>query len=227
MGKIFTSDLDRGMRMAGQYGVNVLLLDYPSIHSHWSSYKNYRFAWNNSTRIYTDFLPVFDSLRNMPQDQPMSLFFHSMGNNLIRKLMQKDLMPGGAEAVWVDNVILNAPCVPRRGSRRWIDKMHFAKRIYVHFNPDDRTLKLAGIVGLRGILGLGPKAKISSNATYIDFNDIAGYSHSNFMGLYGRPDPPGASLAHYRKVLRGAAAAVSDTGRYVPDARRPGVYRLR
>ncbi len=231
MGKIFTSDLDRGMRLAGQYGVNVILLDYPSIHTGYGGYKNYRFAWNSSTSIYRDFSPVFDSLRRIrPSElglEPLSMFFHSMGNNLIRKLVQKSRPGEREQAGWVDNLVLNSPCVPRRGSRRWTDSLRLARRVYVNYNPGDRTLKLASLAGFRGILGLGPKRKASRNATYINFNEVAGGGHSNFLGLHGRPDPPAAAFAHYRLLLRGGAIPLGDTSRYLPDRKRRGIYMLR
>lgn len=230
MGKIWTSDLDRGMRLAGQYGVNVLLLDYPSIHTGYGGYKNYRFAWNNSTSMYKDFVPVFDSLyvlrQHLLKNVPLSMFFHSMGDNLARKLIQKNKLSQLPVAGWVDNVILNSACVPRRGSKRWTDSLTLAKRVYVNFNPEDRTLKLAGIAGFRGILGLGPKKHISHRAAYINFNTVAGNGHSNFLGLHGRPDPPAAAFAHYTPLFNGKAAPLSDTSRYIPDNGRTNVFTL-
>jgi len=231
MGKIWTSDLDRGMRLSGQYGVNVLLLDYPSIHTGYGSFRNYRFAWNNSTGMYKDFVPVFDSLYALRQDLlkniAISMFFHSMGDNLVRKLVQKGKLNHLTDAGWVDNVILNAACVPRRGSKRWTDSLTLAKRVVVNFNPEDRTLKLAGLVGFRGILGLGPKKHISKRAAYINFNGIAGNGHSNFMGLHGRPDPPAAAFAHYKLLFNSDTLPLNDSSRYVPATKRPNVYMLR
>lgn len=230
MGKIFTSDVDRGMRMAGEYGVNVVLLDYPSIHTGYGSFKNYRFAWNNSTAIYEDFAPVFDTLRSLRGTAltgPFTLFFHSMGNNLMRKLVQKDLLRTSTESQWVDNLVLNAPCVPRWGSKRWIDSLGFAERIIVNYNPEDRVLKLASIAGFRGVLGLGPKRTISRNARYVNFNAVTGYGHSNFLGLYGRPMPPEAAFAHYRILLAGKNPPLSDTARYRPIERADNMYMLR
>jgi hypothetical protein len=231
MGKIFTSDVDRGMRLAGQYSVNVVLLDYPSIHSNYGGYKNYRFAWNRSTSIYKDFAPVFDSLHVLHQTliraEPISMFFHSMGNNLIRKLVQKHKLDESVQNPWVANVILNSACVPRRGSKRWTDSLKLATRVIVNYNPEDRTLKLAGLAGFRGILGLGPKKHLSERATYVNFNGVAGNGHSNFMGLHGRPDPPAAAFAHYRLLFKGDALPLNDSSRYLPDDKRANVYLLR
>lgn len=231
MGKIFTSDVERGMRMAGEYGSNVILLDYPSIHTGYGSFKNYRFAWNNSTAIFRDFAPVFDTLQSLRSTMlrgPFNLFFHSMGNNLMRKLVQKDLLKRHTtDGKWVDNLILNAPCVPRRGSKRWVGNLTFANRVIVNYNPEDRVLKLASIAGFRGVLGLGPKRKISRNATYVNFNGISGYGHSNFMGLYGRPFPPAAAIAHYRQLLWGLSLPLEDTTRYQGLRGKSNLYMLR
>src|SRR5690606_19225388 len=54
MGKFFTSDVDRGMTMAAQYDVNVILLDYPSITAHKKRLGNYFFAKKNAAIAYKD-----------------------------------------------------------------------------------------------------------------------------------------------------------------------------
>jgi hypothetical protein len=229
MGKIFTTDLDRGISLAGQYGVNVLLFDYPSIHSDYKAYKNYRFVMRNSIASYKDFVPVLDTLRAVRSQGAagtgtLSLFFHSMGNNIIRKIARSGYLDHFNTSVWVDNIILNAPCVPRRGAHRWIDSMHFAKRIYVHYNPQDFTLKWARLAGVRGILGERPKAPYSQQARYVNFNQLCGPGHSNFLTLRSRSSARQASIAHYSKLFHGKDVEIEDGNLYQQNSRIVGWY---
>ena len=220
MGRIFTSGLDRGMKLAGHYGVNVLLLDYPSIHTGYKSYRNYRFAYHNSCIAYKDFLPVLDRFKRLRQEGAagsgaLTLFFHSMGNNVLRELVQNDrLALYNDDAAWVDNLVLNAPCVPRRNSRQWIDRIHFAKRIYVHYNPNDIVLKLAQLAGFRQVLGLHVKGPVSASVQFINFNLLCGNGHNNFLSLYRRPPALPEAVAHYSRLFHGGVAYVQDTSRY-------------
>jgi hypothetical protein len=229
MGKIFTTDLDRGIAMAGQYGVNVLLLDYPSIRTDYKGYRNYRFVMRNSMASYKDFVPVLDTMRELRAlgiagTGTLNLFFHSMGNNIIRKIARSDHLNHFNSSVWVDNIILNAPCVPRRGAHRWIDSMHFAKRIYLHYNPQDFTLRWARIAGVRGILGERPKAPYSRQARYVNFNQLCGPSHSNFLNLRTRSGTKQASIAHYSKLFHGKDVEVHDGNLYKQNSRFVGWY---
>ena len=224
MGKIFTSDADRGMRMAGQYGINVLLMDYPSIRTDKGAMANYYFAKGNAIAAYKDFLPVLDSVRILRQADQMgsgrlSLFFHSMGNKVMKEIMQHSSAMKLNQGVWVDNIILNAPCVAMRGHRKWVEQIAFARRIYVHYNPEDMTLKWARIMSLHKQLGDKMRRPVSDAAVYINFNSLCDVSHSNFLGLYGRGLPPQASIQHYDQVLHGDSVAVHGAGY------RASVYR--
>jgi hypothetical protein len=225
MGKVFTADLDRGIRLAGQYGVNVLLLDYPSIHSGYKSYRNYLYAYSNSIISYKSFVPTLDSFKMLRMQHKageghLTLFFHSMGNNLIRKIEQSRISKKYNDVVWVDNVLLNAPCVPRRRSKQWIDNIHFARRVYVHYNPYDQTLKWARVAGFRQVLGEHAKKQVSKNATYINFNPLCGSGHSNFMQLYGRSPARPEAVAHYSKLFHGEDVNVKDSLSYRKSAYR-------
>lgn len=225
MGKIFTTGLDRGFRVCQAYGVNVLLLDYPSIHTKYKSYRNFRFVLRNSSVAYRDFLPVLDTLQALRESAKagtgaLSLFFHSMGNNVIRKIGQTNSRDRLNESVWVDNIILNAPCVPQRRSHRWIDSLGFAKRIYVHYNPEDRTLKWSRIAGARGILGERPQRPIAARAAYVNFNTLCGDGHSNFLNFSKRMMARPEAVRHYQKLLHGDSVQLHD-----PAAYRRSVYR--
>lgn len=225
MGKFFTSDLDRGMSLAGQYGVNVILMDYPSITAHKKRLANYFFAMKNAKIAYKDFTPVLDTVRMMQEKgqlgrEGVNLFFHSMGNIVMRQIVRNGRLGQINASVWVNNLILNAPCVPQHGHRKWVDKIRFAKRIYIHYNPHDYTLGGAYLLSKRNQLGMKVKGPVSDKAVYVNFNTLARKGHSNFLNLYGRNSIPEAADRHYRVLFHGDAVDTSDTSKYRPTGYR-------
>lgn len=224
-GKIFTSGVDRGMRMAAQQEMNVLYLDYPSYNSSKKLLGNYKFAIGNARCAYNDFVPVLDSVIRLRKEGKMgsgrlSLFFHSMGNIILRETIRNGRLPELNNTVWVDNLILNAPCVPQKHHKGWLDKIAFAKRIYVHYNPKDHVLKGAHLVSFTRQLGEKLRRPLSTHAAYINFHTVADDNHSNFLVLLQHPVPPKASMEYYHRVLHGAAVDTKDTAHF-----RASVYR--
>ncbi|HVW99199.1 MAG TPA: hypothetical protein VHA52_01985 [Candidatus Babeliaceae bacterium] len=224
MGKLFTSDLYRGLEMAGSYHVNVLMLDYPSITTRHGLFRNYLFAIHNARVAYKDLSPVLDTAgrlraRKDMGDGHLTLFFHSMGNNLIRGAMihhkLKDI-----NSIWADNIVLNAACVKQRHHNKWVDRIHFAKNVYIIYNPNDKTLSGAHLVSFRKQLGEKVRKSISKNAIYINMDMIAGERHSNFMSLYGHADVMERIISQYKLLLHGDTLHVHDTHLYMPDSYR-------
>lgn len=226
MGKVFTADLDRGIRLSAFYKVNVVLLDYPSIHTKKGSLGNYNFAKNNARDAYKDFSPVIDTIKILRDKKLMgtgslSFFFHSMGNNVMQQLVKHDKLTNINNAIWVDNLILNAPCVKQRKHKKWVDEINFSKNIFIHYNPEDKTLSYAEIASLSKLLGRKVKEPLSAKAVYINFNTVAGEGHSNFLpfpwrGQNGSP----VVFGHYRKLFHGATITPGGDKGYAPTAYR-------
>jgi len=223
MGKFFTSDVERGMHLSAQYGVNVLLLDYPSITTQRKRLGNYYFAKQNAAIAHKDFIYVLDTLKELRLQWQLgtgsvNLFFHSMGNIMMRQIVKNDKLGQINDAVWVDNLILNAPCVPARGHKKWVDKISFAKRTYIHYNPKDFTLGGAYLLSKRHQLGMKVRKSISDKATYINFNSLVDKGHSNFLNLKGRNKIPDAAYNHYNILFHGKGLPLEDTTLYQPSA---------
>ena len=221
MGKIFTNDIDRAIALSGQYNVNVLLLDYPSIRSNLKRIPNYKFAIRHARAAYKDFVPVFDTVKQLRTAHAMgngklNLFFHSMGNNVMRKTVISKQVVLLNDKVWIDNLILNAPCVPERRHKKWVDQLTFAKHIYIHYNPRDHTLQGAHLLSFKKQLGEKVKKPISKIATYINFNSITDRGHSNFLSLQGREPAKQAAMEHYNVLFHGKEIDLSDTTKYHP-----------
>lgn len=219
MGKIFTTNLDRGMQLSHDYGVNTIVFDYPSIRTGFKPLRNYVFAYRNARSAYKDYIPLLDTVmllrtRSEMGNGKLSLFFHSMGNNVMRAIAKEDLIDHYNTSKWIDNIILNAPCVPRRKNAVWLDRIQCSKQIYVHYNPMDITLKLARLAGFRQIMGEHIKKPLCDQVTYINFEVVCGTEHSNFLHLYQRQGPPKESFNHYKVLLHGEKADVTNSMLY-------------
>jgi hypothetical protein len=218
MGKLFTTDLTRGLLMAGQYHVNVIMFDYPSITTTKKSFGNYFFAIGNARHAYEYFAPATAHIKQLRKQGLMgngklTLFYHSMGNHVAKGIVRHHKLDAINDEVWVDNLVLNAPCVPRRGHKRWINKINYAKRIYINYNNEDFTLGGAYLASKKIQLGHKPIRNISrkENITYVNFNGMCGKGHSNFLTITGvQTCRPGAST-YYNTILHGDSASVHDT----------------
>ena len=225
MGKIFTSDVDRGMRLSQQYDVNVILLDYPSITTTKKDLGNYRFAIHNARNAHRDFVPVLDTVKRLHSNNKMgsgdiNLFFHSMGNNIVKKIVKKKKLDKINDTKWVNNIILNAPCVYQSGHKNWLGKINFANAIYIHYNPEDKTLSGAHLISFHKQLGEKVRKPVCKKACYINFNTLVGPEHSYFLNLDGRTEIKKAAFKHYYTLFHGDTASVHNPTLYRPTAYR-------
>jgi hypothetical protein len=228
MGKLFTSATDRAMRMNAQYDVNVIMLDYPSIHAKWRRTRNYYFSKHYASIAYKDFAPVIDSVKILKTTSQMgsgsiNLFFHSMGNIVLEKMVLNNKIQFLNQNKWVDNLVLNAPCVRQYHHARWLNKIDFAKRTYVLYNPKDFTLGGAYFMSRWNQLGMKVKRPLSEKATYINFEKLVGKRHSNFLNLRRYPAQPKAAVNIYGELLHGEKVNVQDTLSYrISDYKKIG-----
>jgi len=214
-GKIFTTGIYRGLKMTMQYGVNVLYLDYPSFSTSKKMMGNYYFALDNAKQSGEDFAPVFDTLKLYREAGKMgtgnlTLFFHSMGNNMIREMVQQDKIAAINNAKWVDNIVLNSACVPQKGHAVWVDQIGFADRIYINYNPKDATLSGAHFMSLKTQLGQAQANDRSKRAVYVNFNTLCNRNHSNFLSLLAHKPVSPAAIAYYDILFHGNCVTLDD-----------------
>lgn len=214
-GKNFPAGLFRAFAMNAQYKVNVLYLDYPSINSSKKRLGNWRFVLREANKAGSDFVPVLDSLYRYPLREynfpKITLFYHSMGNLALKSILKSDLSPYFSGHVWVDNLVLNAACVPVKDYVDWLGKANFARHIIIHYNPDDQTLKGAQLVSGNRKLGVRPGKKVLDKAIYLNFNRFVGNGHSYFLDLPYRAPMAEPVVAYMQSVLNGVVINVQDT----------------
>lgn len=228
MGKIFTTELYRGMMMASQYNVNVIMLDYPSITTTLKFFDNYKFSIHNAKAAYKYHLQVLEQIKEYKQSGimgrgRMSLFFHSMGNYLIREIYTNNKADNINNTKWADNIILNSACVPAKDHADWLRNVHFSKRIYLQYNPDDRVLKLASLPSFTTQLGSKPEYPLVKAVQYVNFNKVIDDDHSYFLSLNDRPPVKPVVWEYYNTILHGKKVQLKSPRYETSDFGKVGV----
>ncbi|QHS61909.1 alpha/beta hydrolase [Chitinophaga agri] len=190
MGKIFTTNVERALLMRSQYNVNVIMFDYASINTTFKPARNFRFARANarlSAPHYYKLLREIQQARRGQEDWmqqvKVSTFCHSMGNIIMMEMMKGQDYQQLNKEPFIDNVVINAACVPSRGHEEWVENIRFANKIYIHYNRADWQLKGAHLITMTPQLGEKLKGTLAHNATYINFREQVGSQHSYFLNF--------------------------------------------
>jgi hypothetical protein len=178
-GKTFDQLLQRGFEISERFGINVVLFDWPT------DYLALRKTAQNADEVTGNFLQAMRELDLVRQqyfsNASFSVIFHSMGNHILRNIVDRKLgtfMPANL----FSNIVINAAAVRQSNHATWIEKVSFARRIYITINDEDRPLQGARLLRMAKQLGSGFNGKPASNAYYIDFSEIASIEHNLFLG---------------------------------------------
>lgn len=212
MGKTFTANVERAKLMSTQYNVHVVMFDYASTNSTYKPSKNFRFARENARLSAAQYLSLLKELREARLSQAswidgrkLSTFYHSMGNIILEKMVEEHDISSINGTPFIDNLVINAACVPSKHHRAWLEKIRFAKQVYVHYNRTDLQLKGAHLLTFKKQLGEKSKTKQrAENAIYINFHDMAGFQHSYFMNFpYNEYRLTPAMVDYFSKLFTG------------------------
>lgn len=212
MGKIFTANVERAKLMSTQYNVNVVMFDYASTNTTYKPAKNFRFARENARLSAAQYMALLKEFRQARIDhadwitgRKLSTFYHSMGNIILEKMVEEHDISSINQEPFIDNLVINAACVPMKKHREWLEKIKFAKQIYVHYNRTDLQLKGAHLLTMKKQLGeVVTKKQQAENAIYVNFHDMAGFKHSYFMNFpYNEYKLTPAMVDYFSKLLTG------------------------
>ncbi|HAD34868.1 MAG TPA: hypothetical protein DCF44_10310 [Chitinophagaceae bacterium] len=204
MGKTFYGNLRRASAMRQTYQVNVVLFDYASMASDLGIIQNFRMSMRNAAQGYAAYFRMMDTIRMRRatfKEQTLSLFFHSMGNLLLEVLVQSGLTQKWNAEPFIDNLILNAPCTNRKGHHRWLNRIQWAKRKWVHYNRADTKLNGAALLSGNRKLGSKPKYPFDRSTYYIDFNRACERTHNYFLDIPERSFRRSWLIMAYFEVL--------------------------
>jgi hypothetical protein len=217
LGKNYPIAMYRAAGMTTQYQVNVIMLDYATLHESRRLIRNFYFAQKSSRNTANTLAHFLSELEqnDIKQKQWISgknktLFIHSMGNAMLKEAMQKKLLKDiGPD--FLNRLVLNAACVNQARHATWVDAIHFSKEIFIHHNQKDFELLGAHVLTHRLKLGAKPKKPWSKKAVYVDFANVLGPQHNAFLNKPGIRSIPQSSSDYYQGLLHGDPTLFSNT----------------
>lgn len=185
LGKTFTSGIDRATRLKRIYDIDELFFDWPTQRPYMKSGKNFRTTYRVSREVakpYAHFLEEFQRYKEVHRSKfkMTTLMFHSMGNLVLMYDLKNDLFKNIRPGL-VDNVILNAACVPQRKHAKWLSKLSFSKHTFVTINKRDRNLNGARLALFRHILGEKVKKPLVPGVHYVSFSKVLEREHNYYL----------------------------------------------
>jgi esterase/lipase superfamily enzyme len=185
LGKTFTSGIDRATKFMRTYGVDEIFFDWPTDRPYMRSGKNIKVTCYAAPKVaipYVTFLEEFQTYKlNHPEKfKVVTLFFHSMGNLLLMYDLKNDRFKNISPTL-INSVVLNGACVNQTHHKEWLDKLTFAKNIYVTINDKDRNLRGASIIFGDHQLGERPKKEFSEKAKYVNFSKVLEREHNYYI----------------------------------------------
>lgn len=214
MGKTFPIGVERCQLMKRQYPVQVIYFDYPSIHSQLPITKNFYYAYHEAQDAGVDYHLFFSDIKDWVKrvgHSNVNLFFHSMGNNIVKTLPE---IIAEDTVEWVNNLVLNAPCLPDKSHKAWLEKVSCADHVFLNYNRRDYQLNGAHIITFDKMLGENPRAPYADNTVYIDFHPLVNKTHSNFLDIGGRDKIHPRAYEYYHALFTGEPIDLSDTTKY-------------
>lgn len=190
MGKIFTTNVERALLMRLQYHVNVIMFDYASINTTYRPARNFNFARSNARMSAPHYFRLLTTIQQARQNKEdwidqikVTTFCHSMGNIILMEMMKSQPFEQLNDSPFLDNVVINAACVPSKRHHQWVENIRFANKVYIHYNRSDWQLKGAHLLTFRRQLGEKLTRSLAKNASYINFHDQVGRQHSYFLNF--------------------------------------------
>jgi hypothetical protein len=187
LGKTFTSGIDRATRLKRIYDIDELFFDWPTQRPYMRSGKNIKTTYRVSEKVakpYARFLEEFQAYKttHAAKFKVTTLFFHSMGNLILMYDLKYDLFKNIYPGL-VDNVLLNAACVPQKKHAKWLGKLTVSKNTFVTINKRDRNLNGAKIIFLKHQLGEKAKKPYVAGVHYVNFSKVLHKEHNYYLIL--------------------------------------------
>ncbi len=230
--KTFEQSVMRGFDIQYYHDVNVIIFSWPTKDSELNGIKNFKNSKVNAITSANHFneLMKFSSL--LKESNPefknghsFSIFFHSLGNSLIKNYALDGSLKNGAKPVF-DNLILNAAAVNQQNHKQWVEKLLCQDRIYITSNKSDFNLKGVRIFTKDG-KQLGEKIKnpVAENAIYLNFSKAVGFrtptgtTHTFFIGEV--PEENNTIKNIYYDLFHGNEIDLSNTSTF--NKRKDGI----
>lgn len=158
-----------------KYAANVVLFKWPG----WINIRTIPRdnAYASGSYLQDELKRWSDLLTSNPllKQKRQIMMTHSMGAAVLRSMMEN--YHGELPNDMLDALIIVAPETDLAGHARWVEKINFAKKIYIFYDANDPVLKPVKVYLNRARLGMqltrldGSVEPLAANALYIDVRD--------------------------------------------------------
>lgn len=223
-----------GASLETEYGVEVVLLAWPSAENNFKKYKaHYRYV-RDATPMFMGILTRWLDVAGTGIPARQILFFHSMGNQAVEIAAQDLSFESALKRFQL--VLVNAADVDAGNHVPWLFRL--GSRAYVIQNANDNVLNAAeggflsglflGENPLKGKKRLGKTVDLANrvpDATYVDITKSgeAGKQHEYYIKL----DPKGNLKALYSKLLAEHGGVSDLSGIAVRDPKSANLWHLK
>jgi esterase/lipase superfamily enzyme len=186
----FEDVLEEGQHFADLYNVEVVVFTWPSDGGGALPFPPYKDMQRNAALSIGALDRCFEKLggyiakyRNQACGQKFTLALHSMGNFLLKRLLDSSIYQG--ETLLFDNIIMLAADVNNKDHAEWVDRIKFRNRLFVSINEDDFALAASRAKGgeqQQARLGHWIKNLNARHAMYLNFTegDLVDNSHNYY-----------------------------------------------
>ena len=211
-------------KLEKQYNVNALIFTWPS----WCGIKCLPFSQaRHSADIFLKLLYAIDRTlkENQQSKQILTLFSHSMGSSVLEGISTYPLesLPHNL----FDNILIDASASSQKGHTVWLEKLTFARHLFVVSNQGDAALKclesdivhsgvtktfckdfkLSPRLGRWGAEKTYHKSRIS-NTHYVDFTKELGDMHKYYID---QKEKSTEVFNFYYRIFHGLRIDLNDT----------------
>ena len=219
MGKNFGLATARALGLSHQYGITVIMMDYPSINPTLGMHDNFKFSRQNAFLTAPYLVKLIRELQDYKKsgkdwaNVKWTLFLHSMGNISLKRILE-ERMDSTLTPSLFELVVLNAPCVEEKNHSTWLKKCKLGKKLMVHYNKEDKQLRGASILLFKQQLGTKPRHPLADNAQYVDLNPLVGNRHSTFSDIPERPPIHPHARAYFKQIFNGICPDFNDSDQF-------------
>ncbi len=185
--KNFKESIDQGWELQKRYGVGVLAFSWASNPGGIPpvEYNKARaIAGASSPALDMSFEKLARYMKEDPDEDcsiSLNLLTHSLGNYVFQRFVEKPLFSG--ETRIFDNLILHQADVDSERHELWVNKLRYARRVYVTVNENDKILDISDVVN-PDRLGNTSTGLESDRAIYFDFT--GGHKVKKTHQLFGK-----------------------------------------
>lgn len=213
-GKDFPLAINRAADIKLLFDVPVIAFDIPSLLPTSNKIRNFyksKHNYKESVNLFTEYVKALGKIKEQQPGLTLVLHMHSLGNYVyMESLKQKRLDDC---PVIFETILMNAAAVKQKNHKRWLEKSHIQKNIYITYNKTDHTLNGAHFITFRKQLGERLKKPLANNGHYINFQNIANKEHNYYRNTELFKIHPNLQR-FYMDILHGQIIPLEDESRF-------------